>query len=605
MKHLLIVPPLAAAILSPAALRADEVIDGGEVITVPGSHATPWPVTGNLHVGSTGAGTLGIGAGGQVTSRNGFIGHSAGSVGNVGVSGTDALWRLTPPSGTIGTDGLYVGYSGQGTLAISGGGRVEILNSSAHIGYNVADDAAAKGEVTVTGAGSSFHAAALLTVGRIGNGSLTISNGGTVTSQTGIVGQQTSGTGSLLVTGAGSNWTTSTISVGTEGSSVRIADKGKIDLTGTYVQLAGSTVVTGEGSLLKANNLRVSTGFVLENGARIESQAASHVGYESGAAADLTITGAGSEWSSVSSITVSRTGAGADSSLTVTDGGAVTVDGGTGSIILSAGNNTTGTLNIGNGGAAGIVNAATISGATSSLRTGKVNFNHTGTTTLSASITGNNMSVTTSGPGTSILTGDSTYRGATTVGNGKLVNNGSLGNTTITVMDNAIYGGSGTHTGATVIESGGTFAPGASIGIMNTGSLHLIGGAIYEWELGDATGAAGTGWDTVEVTGAMSFASTEANPFTLTLEKAGALTNFDPLQSYQFVIANAVGGITGFNEEFVTIDASAIPESGTGAWALGQSGNSLILSYSAVPEPSAALLGALGLLAAVRRRRAC
>ncbi|MCW1885560.1 hypothetical protein OKA04_12545 [Luteolibacter flavescens] len=590
----------------------DEVIDGS-AIGVPGDHASPWDIDGKLTIGDTGTGTLTIGPGGQVTSITGRLGNAAGSTGNATVSGAGAYWHLTDAANAVGEHGLVVGRAGTGTLAISGGGVVDSDGWVYIGGYNGGTAATTgAGTVTVSGAGSRLEAGlAIILASNVGNtASLTVSEGGAVKSYQGRL--QNGST--VMLTGTGTRWDLDIgINVVGAGSLATVKDGAILssgvglssNTGGTFAVKAGGTA-TFAGTMLHDGNLTV------EGGGKIHFTGAGQnirVGNSGGSVGAVTITGTGSEWTSVSGIAIGASGnrnAISNNTLTIADGGKVTVDGGAGKITLASSNYVNATMNIGNGGAAGIVSASEVTSGTGLNSTATVNFNHTGTTTFAANLTGTRLAVNQTGPGTTILTGTgNSYGMATTVSAGKLVNNSSLGNTAITVMNNGTYGGNGTHIGGITVQSGGAFAPGASIGIMNTGSLHLIGGAIYEWEIGDAAGAAGTGWDTVEVAGAMSFASTEASPFTLTLEKAGALTNFDPLQSYQFLIASAVGGITGFNEDFVTIDASAIPESGTGAWSLGQSGNSLILSYSAVPEPSAALLGALGLLAVVRRRRAC
>ncbi|MBX9829103.1 MAG: autotransporter domain-containing protein [Xanthobacteraceae bacterium] len=75
-----------------------------------------------------------------------------------------------------------------------------------------------------------------------------------------------------------------------------------------------------------------------------------------------------------------------------------------------------GTLQIGNGGAAGTVNAETVSlGSAGS----KVLFQHTGTTTFAPAITGSGQ-VQVQGPGITILSGANTYTGATQVLGGTL-----------------------------------------------------------------------------------------------------------------------------------------------------------------------------------------
>jgi autotransporter-associated beta strand protein len=83
------------------------------------------------------------------------------------------------------------------------------------------------------------------------------------------------------------------------------------------------------------------------------------------------------------------------------------------------------------------------------------------------------------GTGTLALTGTNTYTGATTVNAGTLIVNGSIANSAVTVNAGATLAGTGT-VGATIINSGGTFAPGNSPGTMSVqGNLAFQSGAIY------------------------------------------------------------------------------------------------------------------------------
>ena len=83
------------------------------------------------------------------------------------------------------------------------------------------------------------------------------------------------------------------------------------------------------------------------------------------------------------------------------------------------------------------------------------------------------------GPGTTILTGNNTYTGSTTVNAGTLVVNGSIANSAVTVNTGAILAGTGT-VGPTTINNGGAFAPGNSPGTMTVaGNLAFQSGALY------------------------------------------------------------------------------------------------------------------------------
>jgi hypothetical protein len=168
--------------------------------------------------------------------------------------------------------------------------------------------------------------------------------------------------------------------------------------------------------------------------------------------------------------------------------------------------------------------------------------------------------------------------------------------------------------GALVVQSGGTIAPGNSPGTLTaSGNVIWQADGNYNWQLVDALGSAGTGWDTFAITGALDLtALSSANPFNLnlwSLSSAGATTgdaqNFFSGGNYSWTIATALGGITGFNAGGFDINTAAT--NGTngftndlrgGAFSLAVvDGNKLNLFYeiSAVPEPSSIHLALLGL----------
>ena len=83
---------------------------------------------------------------------------------------------------------------------------------------------------------------------------------------------------------------------------------------------------------------------------------------------------------------------------------------------------------------------------------------------------------------------------------------------------------------------------------------------------------------------------------------AGATPNFSEIDRSWTILTST--GIGNFNPANWTINAAGFTNVETGNWAIAQSGNDLVLTYTAIPEPNVAgLLGGLGVLALLRRRR--
>ncbi len=106
---------------------------------------------------------------------------------------------------------------------------------------------------------------------------------------------------------------------------------------------------------------------------------------------------------------------------------------------------------------------------------------------LSGAINGGGGSFSKAGPGTLVLSGENTYDGGTSIGEGRMLVNNTNGSGTgsgpVTVTA-GMLGGTGSIAGTVTVESGAHIAPGASIESLDVGSLVLISGAILDFELG-------------------------------------------------------------------------------------------------------------------------
>ncbi|MDI2142276.1 MULTISPECIES: autotransporter serine protease [unclassified Pseudomonas] len=143
-----------------------------------------------------------------------------------------------------------------------------------------------------------------------------------------------------------------------------------------------------------------------------------------------------------------------------------------------------------------------------------------------------------SGAGHLILTGDSTYRGPTTVNGGLLSVNGSL-TSAVTVNDSGTLGGSG-RIGALTASSGGRVAPGNSIGTLNVaGDVTFAPGSTYAVELSPTASDRIVAGGTASISGATVSLSLENSPTLLSTAEAKSLLG------HQYDILQAAGGIQG------------------------------------------------------------
>jgi hypothetical protein len=232
-------------------------------------------------------------------------------------------------------------------------------------------------------------------------------------------------------------------------------------------------------------------------------------------------------------------------------------------------------------------------------------------------------------------------------GNARLERGGSLANTTgihlsaaASTFDVSARTGSFTlassqtlsGSGRVVIDNdsgfvaNGTLAPGSSPGtttVDGAGAFTLGADGNYNWQIHDAAGAAGAGYDTYNlVNGAALDLSllTSANPYNINLWSLSAVApdangnaiNFDNTQNYTWTLFSTGTAISGFSADLFAINPGA--NNGTNGFTNALDGGffsvgledgdkNLVLNFTAIPEPGAALLGGLGLLALLRRRR--
>jgi fibronectin-binding autotransporter adhesin len=275
---------------------------------------------------------------------------------------------------------------------------------------------------------------------------------------------------------------------------------------------------------------------------------------------------------------------------------------GTGKWTLSGANTYTGTttisggtLEIGSGGTTGSL-------STSSAITNNANltFNRSDTVTqgtdFAGGITGSG-SLTKTGSGTLVL-GNNSYSGNTDVTSGTLVVNGNISTSALTtVSTGATISGTGT-VGALTINTGGSVTPGNSPGILTVSGNYTQAGT-YTAEIDGLT--PGTQHDRITVNGTVNITGGSL---------ATLFTGTYAVNDMIFILLNdnsdaIVGTYTGLAQGAVAASYGGfdwqISYLGNSAGNTFTGGNDIVLM--AVPEPRAALLGGLGLMMLLRRRR--
>ena len=194
---------------------------------------------------------------------------------------------------------------------------------------------------------------------------------------------------------------------------------------------------------------------------------------------------------------------------------------------------------------------------------------------------GNTTNVTKNGTGTWTLSGNNSYTGTTTVSGGNLVITGTNSGSAITVNSGGKLAGTGTG-GNTTINSGGTISPGNSPGILTVGGLTLNGNGTYTWEMADATGVAGTGWDQINATGLLTVGSNATSTFKIAITSSGAPANWDYTSTNQTWDIIDYGTISGFNASYFTLNTAAFggDTSVDSTWSLVDTGSVLRLTYA-------------------------
>ncbi|HTB82127.1 MAG TPA: fibronectin type III domain-containing protein [Candidatus Sulfotelmatobacter sp.] len=188
----------------------------------------------------------------------------------------------------------------------------------------------------------------------------------------------------------------------------------------------------------------------------------------------------------------------------------------------------------------------------------------------------------------------------TTLGIGDGVSDAALltGAATIGSPSAILVAANGTLAGNTVITSpgltvNGVISPGGvGVGAMtNNGPATFGAGGGLAITIQNANGSPVSGWDFFRANGALTIGASNSNPFTVQIESfdpngSGLVTNFNSSSTYAWNIATATGGITDFNADKFTVDASLFQNYLAGGnFSVTTNGNSLVLVFNPQPTP--------------------
>jgi fibronectin-binding autotransporter adhesin len=525
---------------------------------------------------------------------------------NGGVSGSGGLTKAGSHILTFNGDATYTGATviQGGTLKFHNNGQAVANLGTASIavasGANVLFSGAHAVSAAITGLGSLI---------KEGAGKLTLSGANTYSGGTRVNGGELAiassanlGTGGLTLQGGAF---TNTGDVITGNAVTLLGAGGTFNTSGGY--LTFNAGVSGGGGLIKSgSNTLTFNGSASYSGATAiqagtlkfqnSGQASANVGTASIAIAS----GARMIFTGSHTVSAPITGAG---QLVHEYGGTTTL---TGDATHTGGTSIIGgQLRVGNGGTTGSLLG------TVNTNTGTLAFDRSDNTAFNGTIRGTG-GVIKAGAGQLALNGTHTYTGATTVEAGELKLNGSIAGSAITVQAGARLSGNAQVGDLTVA---GDVNPGNSPGLLSAGNTTFMGGGQYVWELQDADGAAGVGYDSLNVNGALTLGGGSA-PFVVALRSlaldgsAGDVAGFNVAIDQRFTLVSTTGGILNYSPASIALSLAGFSNDLRGGkWTIEQAGTSLDLVYTAavtsVPEPEGLALMLAGLAAVVvaRQRR--
>ncbi|HEX4132116.1 MAG TPA: PEP-CTERM sorting domain-containing protein [Pirellulales bacterium] len=514
-------------------------------------------------------------------------------------TGTVTLTQLIGAGSSIFAANASVSTFASGAATIAGTATITTMSSGSVTAQSFAAPAAGfhfnGGTLTVSG-GAYSQSSGPLTIDGTNNPTLVLAAGATLSGVTAL----NVGNGN-----GGSFHDTSNYTVGAAGvpASLAVQNGGIATFDGTLSMASGGTLTLDTGGAIIATNFDATTGTFNFNGGTLTVSSGSYT-QSSG---PLTIDGANSpalvlaSGATTSGVTSAIIGNAATGALSVLGGSALAF-GGDASL----------------GALAGSYGVASVSGAGSTwtiggnLYLGGSSAGAGGTGMLTVD-TGGTVSVAGTyelyGGSTLSIGSGGTFTAASLLAPGEITNNGAIhGN--VTIQSGGTLAGTGTITGDVVQQAGSVYSPGNSPGMQTVNGDVTWNSMTYSEQIANATGAAGTGYDSLAVLafGSETGSLTIVPGSTIDVDVAAyptstsSVQNFTSSSSYDFILVTAAGGITGTNSATFVIDTSGFtpgnPLNG-GTFSIFESANmqELMLHYAPANVPEPASLALVGLAA--------
>lgn len=265
----------------------------------------------------------------DVTADNAFMSVGlSGGTGNVTVDGPNSSITLNGGPLNQQAAFLTIGRSGTGTLDLTNGGKVVIdgLAGGNSPGFQIGRDFGGDGTINITGPNSAIEVKGarrgFATIGRNNNsiGRLNITEGGKVQQNAGalnFVGRNTGSTGEVLVSGAGSEYNGGQlIGIGLQSNQITSGGKGTVTVADSGLVTAEEIRLGADGRLIVESNGQVVTGSL--------TAGQDAPGLTTPGVSTVNITGAGSKVAATNlGVGIVTIGANTDAALNITDGGSM------------------------------------------------------------------------------------------------------------------------------------------------------------------------------------------------------------------------------------------------------------------------------------------